>query len=74
MSPDEYNGNGWDKYQKLVLYRLDEMKESIEVLDKRVDALAKSQLITKVKLATIGSLAGVTGSILVFVIKWAYGK
>lgn len=74
MSPHQYEGNGWSKYQELVLYRLDEMKEAIETLDKRVDALAKSQLITKVKLATVGSVAGVIGSLLVFVVKWMYGK
>lgn len=74
MSPEQYENKGWNQYQMLVLYRLDEMKESIETLDKRVDALARSQLITKVKLATVGSLAGVTGSVLVFAIRWVLGK
>lgn len=69
-----YEGNGWKEWEKLVLYRLDELQASVQKLNARVDALSKSQLITRVRLATLGSIAGVIGTGAVFIVKWMFGK
>lgn len=56
--PTGDEGNGWDQYQKLVLKQLEENRDSLKSLDKRVQRLA---LETATKLSSLNVKAGVWG-------------
>ena len=64
MTPD----NGWSEYQKLVLYRLDDLTESIAVIDEKVNKLQNSVFLLKFKVGLIGTAAGTLGAAFVGVI------
>lgn len=57
MTPIEQQ-NGWSAYEKLVMYRLDEQDKKLDRIDRKVDGVARSVLILKVKAATYGAIAG----------------
>lgn len=46
-----YEGNGWSEYEKLVIYRLDDLKCRLEKVESNVTAL-------QIKAAAWGGLAG----------------
>jgi hypothetical protein len=63
MTPTE---NGWNTYQELVLYRLNEQQEAIKALTTAVNALKTSMALTRLKLAFIGFASGTVGSAIVY--------
>ena len=50
--------NGWEQYQKLVLFRLDEQAEKLICIDRKLSAIDKSVSLLKYKVAVIGSAGG----------------
>lgn len=57
--------DGWDKYQKLVLFRLNtltqdtaNLNKKIDAVDQKVDKIHTSVTILKVKVGLIGAAAG----------------
>jgi hypothetical protein len=74
---EKYEGNGWSHYEKLVLYRLDSVQQALEALKAQdlkqlkddVDALKRGALISKVRLATLSSLAGAVGSVIALLVE-----
>jgi len=44
MSPDDPNTNGWDEYQKLILFRLDKLQSQIDEIEERLDEVTAFEL------------------------------
>ena len=63
-------GNGWNQYKRLVLAQLDSLKVQIEVVDGKIDLLRRALddiktdlTITKTKIGTYATVAGVVVSV-----------
>jgi hypothetical protein len=64
--------NGWNKYQKLILFRLDEQDAKLESIQEKVEQLNESMTLVKFKMALIGAGSGaVSAALLSAVVKWA---
>jgi len=69
MSPDDPNTNGWDEYQKLILFRLDKLQSQIDEIEERLDEVQEENVESRIKwhvatfisttltIAVIGALA-----------------
>jgi hypothetical protein len=67
MAPE----NGWDQYQKLVLFRLDTQRDKLTSIDDRLKSLQSSVFILKFKVGLIGTAAGtVSAALLTGILRW----
>ena len=66
MSPE--HSNGWSEYQKLVLFRLDELNTQVSELKKTTAQLVTSVAILKVKTGLIGAGAGMLSAAILKVV------
>ena len=60
---DKYENNGWPEYQRLIMYRLDELKEDQENVIKRLGKLEVCVQGLKVHIRIRAGLWGTVGSV-----------
>jgi len=57
--------NGWDQWQRLVLYRLDTIGASIKAIQQELSTLDRRVTVIEVKAMVVGAVAGLVASGLV---------
>ena len=66
MAPE----NGWNEYQKLILYRLDEQGEKLDSIEARLQKVQIAVTVLKLKMAAIGTISGsIAGAIMVALLR-----
>jgi hypothetical protein len=58
--------NGWSEYEKLVLFRLDDLATQMTTVKGEVQSLKTAMALTKLKLAAISFIFGSLGSAFVY--------
>ena len=69
--PSAQGGQGWSRYEELILYRLDRLDEKVDALAALVTTLQTSDAVLKFKVGLFGLVAGSVGS---FIMTWLQVK
>jgi hypothetical protein len=70
----EEDTNGWNEYQRLVLYDLKRLNTEVVILRRELGRIHKEIIVVKVKMGFIGAIGGlVAGSLASFVL-WLITK
>lgn len=65
------DGEGWSRYEKLVIHRLDEVDERLEHLEEAVVLMRIELAQRKVKAGLWGALAGAIPATVAIVLSWS---
>ncbi len=61
-------GDGWNRYQRLVLFRLNEQATKLDNIDAKVEGIQLSVALLKFKMGMIGAAAGMLATLLTEVV------
>jgi NH3-dependent NAD+ synthetase len=49
MSPNDPDTDGWDEYQKLILFRLDKLRSQIDEIEDCLDEVQKENIASRIR-------------------------